>query len=107
MISKVEILPDDVGELKQIIADQRADCDRLLSAYKNSEARVAILDGRIALLEARLFAPKNEKLTALAALLEASGQQSRFVILVDHPVPVEIEPEKEETITIPAHSRKK
>ena len=107
MISKVEILPDDVGELKQIIADQRADCDRLLSAYKNSEARVAILDGRIALLEARLFAPKNEKLTALAALLEASGQQSLFDLLDEHPEPVEIEPEKEETITIPAHSRKK
>ena len=107
MISKVEILPDDVGKLKEIIADQRADCDRLLSAYKNSEARVAILDGRIALLEARLFAPKNEKLTALAALLEASGQQSLFDLLDEHPEPVEIEPEKEETITIPAYSRKK
>ncbi len=114
MISKVEKLPDDVGKLKEIVANlyalttaQRAECDRLLSAYKNSEARIAILDGRIALLEARLFAPKNEKLTALAALLEASGQQSLFDLLDEHPEPVEIEPEKEETITIPAYSRKK
>jgi transposase len=107
MISKVEKLPDDVGKLKEIVADQHAECSRLLSAYKNSEARVAILDGRIALLEARLFAPKNEKLTALAALLEASGQQSLFDLLDEHPEPVELESEKEETITIPAHSRKK
>ncbi len=107
MISKIEKLPDDVGKLKDIVADQRAEYSRLQSAYKNSEARVAILDGRIALLEARLFGPKNEKLAALAALLEASGQQSLFDLLDEHPDPVELEPEKEETITVPAHSRKK
>ena len=121
MISKVEKLPDDVGKLKEIVADQSAiisdqhaiiaehcsECSRLLSAYKNSEARVAILDERIALLEARLFAPKNEKLMALAALLEESGQQSLFDLLDEHPEPVGLEPEKEEAIAIPAHSRKK
>ena len=107
MISKVEKLPDDVGKLKEIVADQRADCTRLLNAYKNSETRVAILEGRIALLESRLFAPKNEKLVALTALLEASGQQSLFDLLDEHPEPVELEPEKDEPITIPAHSRKK
>ena len=114
MISKVEKLPDDVGKLKEIVAeqyalivDQRAECIRLLSAYKNSETRVAILDGRIALLESRLFAPKNEKLVALNALLEASGQQSLFDLLDEHPEPVEFVPEKEENITIPAHIRKK
>lgn len=114
MISKIEKLPDDIGKLKEIIADQhalivdqQAECNRLLHAYKNSEARVAILDGRIALLEARLFAPRNEKLKALAALLEASGQQSLFDLLDEHPEPVKLEPEKEETITVPAHSRKK
>ena len=85
MILKVEKLPDDVGKLKEIVADQYAEYDRILSAYKNSEARVAILDGRIALLEARLFAPKNEKLTALAALLEEAGQGSLFFIMVLHP----------------------
>ena len=107
MISKVEKLPDDVGKLKEIVADQCAEFSRLLNAYKNSEARVAILDGRIALLEARLFAPKNEKLTALAALLEESGQQSLFDLLDEHPEPIGLEPEKEEAIAIPAHSRKK
>jgi transposase len=114
MISKVENLPDDVGILKEIVAEQyvliaaqRTECSRLLNAYKNSEARVAILDGRIALLEDRLFAPKNEKLAALVARLEESGQQSLFDLLDEHPEPVELEPEKEEAIAIPAHSRKK
>ena len=114
MISNVEKLPDDVGKLKEIvasqsalIADQQAECTRLLDAYKNSETRVAILDGRIALLESRLFAPRNEKLVALNSLLEASGQQSLFDLLDEHPVPVELEPEEEELITVPAHSRKK
>jgi len=107
MISKVEKLPDDVGKLKEIIADQQVECVRLLNAYKSSEARVVILDGRIALLEDRLFAPRNEKLAALNALLEDAGQQSLFDLLDEHPEPVELEPEKEETITIPAHSRKK
>ena len=107
MTSKIEKLPDDVGKLKEIIADQRDECSRLLSAYKNSEARVAIFEERIALLEARLFAPKNEKLAALVARLEESGQQSFFDFLDEHPEPVELEPEKDEAITIPAHSRRK
>jgi len=107
MISKVEKLPNNVGKLKEIVAHQHAECSRLKGAYKNSETRVAILEGRIALLESRLFAPKNEKLAALAALLEESGQQSLFDLLDEHPEPVELEPEEVETITVPAHSRKK
>jgi transposase len=107
MISKIKKLPDDVGKLKEIVADQYVEYARLLDAYKNSEARVAILDGRIALLEYRLFAPRNEKLAALNTLLEDAGQQSLFDLLDEHPEPVELEPEKEEIITIPAHNRKK
>ena len=93
----------DAGKLKEIVADQQAECVRLLNAYKSSEARVA----SIALLEDRLFAPKNKKLAALNTLLEDAGQQSLFDLLNEHPEPIELESEKEETITIPAHSRKK
>ena len=92
MISKVEKLPDDVGKLKEIVA--------------HSEAHIAILNGRIALLESRLFGPRNEKLKALNAQLEAAGQQSLFDLLDEHPDPIIAEP-KVETIEVPAHARKK
>ena len=112
MLSKIKKLPDDVGKLKEIVADQFAiiaerdsECSRFQSAYTNSEAQVSILEGRIALLEARLFGPRNEKAKALAALLEDAGQQSLFDLLDEHPEPVETEPE--EIIIVPGHSRKK
>ena len=92
MISKVEKLPDDVGKLKEIVA--------------HSEAHIAILNGRIALLESRLFGPRNEKLKALNAQLEAAGQQSLFDLLDEHPNSIIAEP-KVETIEVPAHARKK
>ena len=101
------MLPDELGALKEIIALQRNEYERLQISYKNSEAHISILDGRIALLEARLFAPRNEKFKALFAALEKSGQQSLFDFLGEHPEPIEFEPEKEEIIVVPAHNRKK
>jgi len=92
MISKAEKLPDDVGKLKEIVT--------------HKETHIAILNGRIALLESRLFGPRNEKLKTLQAQLEASGQQSLFDLLDEHPELIETEPEAE-TIEVPAHARKK
>ncbi len=92
MISKAEKLPDDVSKLKAIVA--------------HKETHIAILSGRIALLESRLFGPRNEKLKALNAQLEAAGQQSLFDLLDEHPDPIVAEPEAE-TIEVPAHARRK
>ena len=92
MISKVEKLPDDVGKLKEIVA--------------HNKTHISILNGRIALLESRLFGPRNEKLKALNAQLEAAGQQSLFDLLDEHPDPIVEEPEVD-TIEVPAHARKK
>lgn len=103
MVSKTEKLPDDTSKLKEIIAGQIAENDSL---RKNSEAHIAILNGRIALLESRLFGPRNEKLKALNAQLEAAGQQSLFDLLDEHPEPVATEPGPE-IIKIPEHNRRK
>ena len=103
MTSKLENMPDDVGKLKEIVANLLGGNDRYQALYGNSEARVTILEERIAILESKLFGPKSEK---LAASLLAQGQLSLFDLLDEHPEPIEVEPE-DETIKVPEHTRKK
>ncbi len=99
-------MPNNVGKLKEIIVKLRDDNDRYQALYGNSEARVTILEERISMLEAKLFAPTSEKLI-LAAKLMAHNQPSLFDLLDEHPEPIAVEPEENEVIEIPAHARKK
>ena len=99
-------MPNNVGKLKEIIVKLRDDNDRYQALYGNSEARVTILEERISMLEAKLFAPTSEKLI-LAAKLMAHNQPSLFDLLDEHLEPIAVEPEENEVVEIPAHARKK
>ncbi|MCK5606107.1 hypothetical protein KAR91_29680 [Candidatus Pacearchaeota archaeon] len=55
---EIEKLPDEIGKLKEIIADLYDDYQQKDALH---ESRVAILEERIAILQARLFGPKSEK----------------------------------------------
>lgn len=112
MNSTIEKLPEDPGELKEIVAHLANEKKRLLSekeqlkaSYNRSEVRAQLLEEEIELLRAKLFGPRSEK---LAAKLVMPGQGSLFEFLGEKPLPPsEEEPKIEETISVPAHNRKK
>ena len=84
-------LPDNLEQLKQIIADMANEQSRYVQEND-------LLRERIRLLYAKLFGKKSEKYVA-------DGQNPQLP-LFDMPEPTEIEPE-EETVEIGAHQRHK
>ena len=108
----IEKLPESPGALKEIVAHLTNEKERLLSekeqlkaSYNRSEVRAQLLEEEIELLRAKLFGPRSEK---LAAKLVMPGQGSLFEFLCEKPLPPsEEEPKIEETISVPAHNRKK
>lgn len=84
-------LPDNLDQLKEIIADMAIEQSRYL---KEND----LLRERVRLLYAKLFGKKSEKYAA-------NGQNPQLP-LFDMPEPADIEPEKE-TVTIDAHQRQK
>ena len=112
MKSKLEKLPEDPGALKEIVSQLANEKERLLSektqlkaSYDRSEVRVQLLEEEIEHLRAKLFGPRSEKLAAKQTM---PGQGSLFELLGEMPLPPsEEEPKTEETVSIPAHSRKK
>jgi transposase len=90
-------LPEDTAALKDMIvflAEAHTDLEK---QNQNSQLKIASLEERIRLLQNELFGRKSEKHISP----ERDPQQ---LYLFDEP---EVQPEKAETITVPAHTRKK
>jgi len=89
MPKRIQILPDDPEELKQIILKSQ-------NTERRHEKEIELLREQIRLLQAQMFGKKSEK-----GLGDSGGVQ---IPLFDMPEP---EVEEEEEIEVPSHKRKK
>ena len=90
-----ETLPDDPLELKAVIADK----DQLLA---DTEQVISELKGRVRLLESMIYGSKSEKRKS------AEHQDQQQLSLFDEAeATIEVSPEVEGIVTVPAHQRKK
>jgi len=97
-------LPDDIATLKSLVAEQlalneklQADKETVDQKNKHLQARVLTLQEQLNLALARRYAASSEKI---------SPDQLRFFNEAEDDVET-AEPSEEETITVPAHERKK
>jgi transposase len=96
MTESVDILPDNILELKAIIAKQQ---EALSSLKSNYEQKITHLQQQINLLLHKRFAPSSEQ-----APPEQHGLFDEAELATLNPEP---EFEEEESITVPAHQRKR
>lgn len=111
MNSVIEKLPNDQAQLREMVAllaDEKerllAEKTRLESSCKRSEFQIRLLEDEVAVLRAKLFGPRSEKLHLNSIM---PGQGSLFEIIGEAGPITPTPATEDEEVKVAEHSRKK